>query len=346
MKKPLAHVLSFLPALLAITVFAPAANAQDSIKLKVTHPLPATHYLVVQGIKKVTDAVTERTNGRVQFEVYPASQLGADHFTALKSGLADIGFLVTSYYPDKFPMSPVTELPGLYSSSCEATSKSAELAKPGGILQKLEYGPRGIQPFVVSTIAPYNLSTASKKIETLDDLAGQRIWASGGAMDKIIRSLGGVPVKMVASELFDSVSRGTIDGLYMNYLGVTQYKLETKIRHTVQGAIQFGSGTFLIAMNDKSWAALPQSVRDVFVSVGAEVQTSLCKYMDAEADRSFKQVVAAGVTTTTLSPEQVKLWNSKLGKVADEWAAEMDAGGRSGSDLLNAMRKAPGTPAK
>lgn len=344
MSKPMARVLSSLFAVIA-TVLAPSVNAQDTIKLKLTHPLPATHYLYTEAMKKFTDAVTERTKGRVVFEVYPASQLGSDHFTALKSGLADVAMVIPSYYADKLPMSAVADLPTLYSSSCEATSKFTELARPGGILQKLEYGPRGIRPFLFNTLPAYSLSTASKKIETLNDVAGQRIWANGSAAGNIIRSLGGVPVRMIASELYDSISRGTIDGIYQSYQSVTQYKLETKVRHTVQG-VQLGGGSWMLAMNDKSWDALPQSVRDVFNSVGAEVQYSVCKFMDTEESKNLKQVLAAGVTLTTLSPEQVKLWNAKLNKVTEDWATEMDASGRHGTELLNAMRKASGTNTK
>jgi TRAP-type C4-dicarboxylate transport system substrate-binding protein len=344
MKKVYIQIFLALFALAATSTIT-SAQSQEVLKLKLTHPLPATHFLWVEGMKKLTDSVTEKTNGKVQFEVYPASQLGTDHFTALKSGLADVAMIVTPYYPDKFPLTSVTELPGMYSTSCEATNKYWQLAKPGGVLDKYEYAPRGIHILLASTLPPYSLSTVSKKIETIDDLSGKRIWATGAAQDKTIRSIGAVPVRMIASELFESISRGTLDGVLMNYIAHTQYKLETKLHYSVQG-VELGSGSWVMAMNEKAWQALPKDLRDTFTTAGATTQTNLCKWMDTESQKSLAQVTAAGMVVSTLSPAQQTVWKTKISTVAADWAAEMNAAGKNGTELLEAMRKASGEAPK
>lgn len=168
---------------LAAAAFALAGAAAQAETLKLAHPLPANHFVYEQGLKQFTDAVTAATDGEVTFDVYPANQLGKDYLTLLNVGLADVALIVTSYAADKFPLTSVTELPGHYATSCEGTAKTWALAQPGGILDAEEYAPQGFRVLFVSTLTPYRFMTASKKVETVDDVAGLKTYANGAAMD-------------------------------------------------------------------------------------------------------------------------------------------------------------------
>lgn len=332
-----------LLCLLAASVLAAplgAAHAQDKITLKLAHSLPGTHYMWEQSMKPFTEEVVAATGGKVQFEIYPANQLGKDYYTLLKSGLADVAMIIPYYAGDKFPATSVTELPDMAASSCEATSKYWALAAPGGALDKLEYAPAGLHVLFVNTSPPYYLMTTTKKVETLDDAAGLKIWANGSALGKSVRALGGVPVSIPAPELYDSVLRGTVDGAAFLYPSVPQYKLEDKIRYVAEGA-SLGGGSWFLAMTDKAWEALPEDVRNAMHEAGPKAQAGLCAWLDEEAQKRRDQMAKEnGLTITALPDEQVKTWKAKLGEVATQWAAEMDAAGRSGSELLDAMLKA------
>ena len=50
--------------------------------------------------------VTELTDGQVDFEFYPAEQLGkaADLLDLTSDGVTDIGFYIGSYYPSQMPI--------------------------------------------------------------------------------------------------------------------------------------------------------------------------------------------------------------------------------------------------
>ncbi len=320
------------------------AAAQDVIRLKLAHQLPATHYLWEQGLKPLAEAVTAATQGQVQFDVYPAGQLGKDYYVLLKGGIADITMIVTSYAPDKFPLSSVTELPGIYSTACEATGKFWELAKPGGPLNEGEYAPLGLHVLFVSTLPSYRFSTATKKVTRLEDAGGLKIWANGAAMDKTIRSLGAVPIRMTAAELLDSVTRGTIDGAFFPYSSLSQYRLESRIGHVVEG-VQLGSGSLVVAMSAKGWNGLPEKVRDSMMVASSRVQRELCAWMDGEQDGVRQRLVKEnGLTVTTLTDEQAALWKERVDGVAAAWAQEMDKLGRNGTALLQAFRAAAPGP--
>lgn len=331
----------FMPLVGAVMAAAGAAQADDVITLKLAHPLPATHYAWEQGISKFTSSVTEKTNGKVKFEVYPANQLGKDSLSLLKHGIADVAMVVVAYAPEKLPLSTVTELPGLSSSSCEGTEKFWNIAKPGGLLAENEHRQLGLHAVFVSTLPPYNLTTISRKVETLEDAGGLKLYAPGAGLDKAARAIGAVPIRITASELFDAVSRGTVDGGLNSYSSLSAYKLDGHLKYGLTG-VQFGAASWMLAVSDKTWDSLPEDVRKAIEEAGPASQRELCKWADTDNSTILKRWEAEhGFKVTALSSEQSALWSAKLKTVADDWAKDMDALGKKGSEILEAMRHPP-----
>ena len=196
----------------AALILSVPASAQAQETFKVSQVFPSTHWHWIEGMKIFTETVEQASGGKIKFEVYHAGQLGKETTTLVTSGLAEFGLLVPSYETAKLPLTSVAELPGMHSTACEGTAKYWNLAKEGGALYEAEYKRLGVRPLYVILLAPYQVMTAAKKISTLDDLAGLKIRASGAAIDKTIRSLGAVPVRVTSNELYDSLSRGTVDG--------------------------------------------------------------------------------------------------------------------------------------
>lgn len=331
---------SALLAAVAALALAVPATAQDTITLKVAHPLPETHFSWQLGIKRVLDTITEQTNGRVQFEVYPGNQLGRDTYGLLKSGIADMAMIVPVYMADKFPLTAVTEFPGFYDSTCEASAKYQELAKPGGPLDVAEYAPQGLKTVFVTTTAPQRYMTATKKVASLEEAAGAKIYAAGAALGKSVRAVGSVAISITASELYDSVNRGTVDGALFPYSSTDAYKLGGILRNEV-GGIKFGVTSWFVAMGERSFDALPPEVQEVVLNAGLSVEREFCAFTDNDDARIRQELSARGdLTINELSDEQKALWLERLAAAAEEWAAEMDAAGLKGTELLAAMRNA------
>jgi len=329
--------LNIIATLVAASAISMAAAADDKITLKFAHQFPANNHLWEEGGRIFADAVTQATDGKVDFEVYPASQLGKDQNALLKSGLADIVTLIPSYDPGKLALSSVVELPGIYSSSCEGTAKAWNLAQPGGLLDRDEYAPQGYRVLFVMASAPYKIMTKSKAVSNLDDLAGLKIRAGGAAMDKALRALGGTPIKLSGTELYDAFTRGTIDGTLFPYYAVPAFDLDKVVGHTVEGAA-LGAASIIYAMSNRSWNKLPDEMKAVFVEAGAKAQSHLCHWVEEDDQRVRDEMQASGVEIVQLSDEEAQAWKQRLVGVGEAWAQELDAAGRNGTELLNAMR--------
>jgi len=97
------------------------AHAQDKkLVLRVADSFPPGHAIPDYATKWWMDAVTKATQGAVEFEYYPAEQLGKakDLLALTQSGVADIAYVGPSYVSDKMPLSAVSQLPGMFTSAC------------------------------------------------------------------------------------------------------------------------------------------------------------------------------------------------------------------------------------
>ncbi|WP_232220997.1 TRAP transporter substrate-binding protein DctP [Paracoccus sp. J39] len=313
------------------------AVAQDTHSFKFAHVFPADHYFWEHGAKPFVEQVKEKTGGRISFEVFPAAQLGKDTVSLLKSGIAESAMLVPSYTPQSLPLTSVTELPGFYSESCEATRMMWEISKPGGALNESEYKPQGIHVLFTIVLPPFKVMTVGKQVKELDDMKGLKIRANGAAMDKTVSSLGATPIRVTAGELYDSLSRGTVDGGFWPYHSVRTYQLDDVFKYAVDG-LQLGSGSTVFAISDKAWNTLSPEDQAILTEAGAAAQQNLCQWLDTEEKAVHDDLVANhGLSVTTLEGAAAKDWQDRVSHVAEEWAAELDKLNRPGTAMLEAF---------
>lgn len=321
----------------ALGLAAASTFAGEAQTFKISHLFNSTVYLWEHGGQTFVDEVDRAAAGRAKFEVYPSGQLGKDLISTLKSGLADISIIPVSYAGDKLPLSSVAELPGTYGSGCEGTRKLWNVAKQGGPLNEAEYATQGMHVLFVTSLPPYHITTARPVTGELSSISGKKIRANGAAMDKTVRALGAVPVKISAAELYDSISRGTIDGGLYNYLGIPEYHLEDVLKHSVEGP-RLGGVAIVFAMRAQSWQGLSDEMKNVFTEAAAKAQTALCEWTDSN-DAAIRDRIAAnnGHTVVKMTPEQIAEWEKATEVVVSGWKQEMDAAGKNGSAMFDAF---------
>src|SRR3981189_1272920 len=103
------------PVLAART--APAVS-QEKITLRLAESLPSGHVIHELVAKPFMELVTKATNGQVTFQHYPAEQLGKakDMAQLTAAGVADPSYIVPSYSSEKYPLTEVAQLPGIFAT--------------------------------------------------------------------------------------------------------------------------------------------------------------------------------------------------------------------------------------
>lgn len=328
-----------IPCVLAVLA-VPARAAESPVVLRVGDSLPVGHFLSEYATKPWMQAVTQAIGAKVKFEYFPAEQLGKakDLLALTASGVIDVGYVVPAYVPDKLPLSGVAELPGSFASSCAGTSAYWKLAN-GGILGRQEFAPRSVRPLFSLVLSPYQIFTARHPIDSLASFEGLKLQTTGGAKEAMVRKLKAVPVRVAGPEMYESLSRGTIDGLLLPYASISSYDLQKLVRYATQGA-NFGSVVTTYVISEAKLKRLPEEVRAALIAAGDRITQQACAKVDQSVMADTEKLRAEGVTMQRLSPA-LRTSIGRLGEeVAVEWARALDKRALPGTEVLKQFREA------
>ncbi len=328
-----------LASSLAVAVFCAAGAASAQTKIKIADSFPVGHYLP----KYFTTPMMERLKSNpaakgFEFEYYPAEQMGKakDFLSLTQSGVIDIAYVAPGFVSDKMPLSVVPELPLHYSGSCQATLAYWALAKPGGTLDKKEFAPNGVRLLFTIVLPPYQVITR-KPFASLKDLDGMKIRTSGSAKELLLKKLKAVPVLMPTPEVYESLSRGTIDGVLFPFNSLAPYDID-KLSKTGTIGSNFGSFVANWVISERRFKSLPPEMQKSLTDLGEELTHSACKQVEKDEASDIEKTKAAGVKLTPLSQADKDTLAQAAGEVSTEWAQNLDRRGKTGTEVLNAFK--------
>jgi len=309
--------------------------AQTPIKIKIADSFPVGHYLPKYIIFPMMDRLKAKG---IEFEYYPAEQMGkAKDFLALtQSGVIDIGYAAPGFTSDKMPLSAVAELPLEFTGSCMGTLAYWNLAKPGGLLDKKEFAPNGVRLLFTIVLPPYQIVTR-KPFASLRDIEGMKIRASGSAKELVLKKLKATPVLMPTPDVYESLSRGTIDGVLFPFSSLPPYELH-KLSKTSTIGENFGTFVANYVISEKRWKTLPSALQQELSAMGEQTVRSSCAQVERDETVDIEKVKAAGVKLITLSAAEKAVVATAMHDVSKEWADSLDKRGLTGTEVLNAFK--------
>jgi len=311
------------------------------IKFRVGDSFPNGHYIPKSATIPFFDEVKRLTNGAIEYEYYPAEQLGKakDMLALTLAGVVDIAYVAPSFVGDKMPLAAVAELPLSFSTSCAGTAAYWKIAQDGGILDKKEFKPLGVRVLFTLVLPPYQVFFAKQKIEGIKSFEGMKIRTSGGAKDIAARKLNAVSVQMATPEVYESLSRGTIDGMLFPYSSILSYDLQSLVKYSTIGE-NFGSFIVNYVISEKRWKTLPANVQQAMVQAGNMVTAQACIVSDERETADVIKLKQAGDTVVELPAADKKKLLELMATVSTEWAQALDKRGKAGTEILNAFQGA------
>jgi TRAP-type C4-dicarboxylate transport system substrate-binding protein len=288
---------------LAAALAIGGALAQTTTKIKIADSFPVGHYLP----RYITTPMMERLKANpaakgIEFEYYPAEQMGKakDFLSLVQSGVIDIAYVAPGFVSDKMPLSVVAEL------------------------------------LFTIVLPPYQIVTR-KPFSNLKDIEGMKIRASGSAKELVIKKLKATPVLMPTPDVYESLSRGTIDGVLFPFNSLPPYEIH-KLSKT--GTIGENFGTFVAnwVISEKRFQSLPPAVQQDLTAMGEQLTKSACAQVEKDEAGDIEKVKAAGVKLTPLSAADKATVATVMQDVAKDWAETLDKRGKSGTEVLNAFK--------
>lgn len=319
------------------------ARAEEAkITLRLADSLPTGHVIHEVVTKPFIEAVNRRTNGQVEIKHFPAEQLGkaSDLLMLTQSGVVDIGYVVPSYASDKMPLTAVGELPGIYADSCRGTAAFWALTRPGQILAAKDFVPNSIRPLVTFMLPTYQIVLSTKRpVERLADLGGLKIRSAGGAFDLMLRAMQAVPIRMAPPEIYQSMSRGTLDGALLPYMSAVDYDVVGLLKSGTTDE-PLSSVLLTYSISEAKWRSLPQNVQAALTEEGERITKESCSKFAKVEKESIEKASAKGVRLVHFSDEDAKTLAATFDKVKQDWAAGLDRRNKPGTDVLHAWEAA------
>ncbi|HLT79252.1 MAG TPA: TRAP transporter substrate-binding protein DctP [Ferrovibrio sp.] len=321
-------------------LMTPIAAAQGKIKIKLADSFPAGHFTTVHATQPFMEKVKAKTNGAVEFEYFPAEQLGKakDMLQLLQSGLTDIAYVAPPYITEKLPLSAVATLPGGAPDACSASLAYEKLAIDG-LLYQNEFKPNRVKPLYVIVTPPYALLTKTREVTSLEQAKGLKVRGAGAPVEAAMKSVGLVPVRISAPETHESLMRGTIDGVMFPLTNVKSYDLQGLLRSATK-QLTFGAFVGTFSVSDQSWNRLPPDIRKALTKAGEETTREVCQAYDNGSISAQKDLESAGIKFVDPDKSLVAAMQKAAEEVGGAWAKELDGRGKAGSAVLKAYTEA------
>lgn len=192
---------------------APAAAPDDyHLELKLSHVFGPQELLAVY-VQEAADNIRERTNGAIDIQCYPNSQLPTykDGLEQVASGANFISVEDPSYIGDYVPNFNALVGPMMTSTLAEYDYLlSSDLVQ--GWIKELE--DHNIKVLNLDYFFGYRFMKTNKEIYTPDDLKGMKIRTPKSEMYvNTLNAMGANAVPMGWDETLSAVSQGVVDGL-------------------------------------------------------------------------------------------------------------------------------------
>ena len=268
-------------------------QAEAEYKLTFSTYWPTSYNYLMDPIFSYAKKVKERTNGRVEIEVFHSKQLfgGKEEFGALERGDIDMSAPMDTYNTGSIPELGIASMPFLWPNP-RAMQKSLDAGLWDlGVNQAME--ARGVKVLNVAAGGPYQLYGKGFEIRKPSDLEGKKIAVSGSAASRAMELVGASPTAMSSGDLYVALQRGTIDATSRPLItGIGRKLYEVLDNVTVVNMSYFSTA---LAINLNTWNKLPAYIQKIMQEAaderGQEQLQMLEAYM-AEAEGIIKQRLA------------------------------------------------------
>lgn len=290
--------------------------------------------------EQLAQQTSEATNGKVKITVVPNGELLAstDVAEGVLAGEADMGWLLTTFFPGQFPLSEAVALPMLFEDSYVASQVLLDLYERSPELQDELKHYKILQLYT----NPINTIFTNEKIERVSDLKGMHIRATTGVATDIVAAWGGSPLLMGPEQMHLSVEKGILDAMVFEWSGFDVYNLGEVTHYCVD--VPVTCGVFMTVMNQESYDSLPEPYQAVIDEIWGAREVSLevaQSFLDNARAAREKGIQEYGMTVIELSDGAVAEFREVADDYVEAWVEKMttdDFDARAYLDLLLSLK--------
>jgi TRAP-type C4-dicarboxylate transport system substrate-binding protein len=321
-------------AALAFGVCA-GVQAQQKIEMKLAHFVIDQHAMS-QWLIRWSEALEKGSGGRITVKRFPAAQMGPTpaHYDLARTGQADVSWFLHGGTPGRFPLTEIISLPFM-AGSAEIGTKV--LNDPELRAKYLDAEHKGVKLLMLFTNQPGGPHTTRKAIRNLEDFKGMRLRFASPMVRDFVQALGATPVGVPPTEIAEQLSKGTIDGAFIDYGGAgIAFKLGGIVKYSTE--LYAYTSSFGLAMNQDFWAKLPPDLKKLVVDTTTGKEKEIGEAWDGLDAPGKKALMDAGGEAIRLSAAENQKVRRIGAELADRRIKELEGKGLPASAVYRTMR--------
>lgn len=278
-----------------------------------------------QAVKEWCDTLEKNSTGKMKCNLLPRPVSNPPgSFDAVANGVVDVSLTVHGYTPNRFLLTQMAEFP-FTGDSAEAmslaynrvASKHPEFAREHQGVHVLGYFTHG----------PGMVFNTKRPIKKLSDLDGLKFRVGGGMVNEIAKSLGMNVTLKPATDAYELLSGGVMDGTLFPAESIEGYKLDKVIRYATYFPGGFYNISWVYMMNPARYEKLTAEEKKYVDSVSGDVVARIFGRQWDKLDRNGRAVMqASNIPIETADAAFVADVKAKTGALEQKWAK--DAAGR------------------
>lgn len=279
--------------------------------------------------------IEDATEGRVKIKIEYNLASPLKQFGVVRDGIADASWIFHGYNT-RYVATQAVEMPNL-GTSAEAASVAYWRVHQSHLKNAREH--RGVVLAGLTSHGPAVIQTKSP-LNSLADLKGQKIRVPGGVGSLVGKALGVTAVKLPAPKVYEALSSGVADGIFMPMETQKSFRLKEVVPFVtiMPGGLYYGSFAFIL--NPDFLSSLPKKDQDALMSVSGEKLSQLAGQEWDRADAiGRKDAQAAGSTITTASSAIHKHYLGLMAGVESDWVKHVGKKGVDGKAALVELRR-------
>jgi TRAP-type transport system periplasmic protein len=284
---------------------------------------------------KFAELVNQRSNGRVEIEVFYFCKLGCDQ-TGVRNMFANTVQMTSISDANLGAFSDALyfmNLPYVFDSS-KSLQKVMDEAWLREIIDK-ELAKKNLKALLfISNGGPRNLLTTKKPIKIPADVKGLKIKTTGSKVEvAIFEKLGALPTPINWDETYTALDQGTVDGEGLQYTWMYIGKHYEPVKNVCEISYVLGTHNVLVTLD--FWKKLPADIQDTMTKAAKEVEEYAALIDQQSIEQAKEAIKKAGVKIYTPSKEEMNLWRDAV--VPSVWDKFKD---QASPELLKKIRGA------
>ena len=324
---------------LAVGIIAASATATPVSAQKAVwnHNIFGPPRAVTAGMEAMVEFFKKESDGNLEIKIAYGAALGPEKQTpeAIKTGGYEGGQMCAGYYPNKFPLLSVMELPFLAPRSLADNAKVNDAVLEHPLVVK-EMAERWNIKYFGPTFLPAYEFMGNRRIASVDDMKGVKMRISG-LNAQALQAFGAVPTMVTAPEGYQALERGTIDSFGFPYAYTFgAYKMYEVSKYVTEGMAMSGFMCFQ-GVSLAAWSKLPDNLKAKLPEAQGISNKALFKAY-AEADKKWIPVFKEKLEVTPFPPAERAKLVARAGEIWEKWVKEQEAAGRPGREMLNFVK--------